>query len=324
MTEKPKRNLLIDFDCVIPNLALMKLSAYLKGKGEFVQLAQREPITLDFEPRSFDKIWISTVFSWNKANAEKTKEYYESLGISCELGGSGISIQSKLPYEIEELVPDYSIYPDDDRVVGFTQRGCIRKCQFCIVPQKEGRLADNAYHPISNWLPEGRNKILLLDNEFADSPHHDQVLDFCSNNKLKLSITQGYDVRLVTREKAQKLAENKPYDLKFTTRRLYIAWDYLGIEGWVRKGLGILLDYFTPRQIMCYVLCGFNTTIEQDLYRVKILHENFGVMPYIMPYNNRRDIPELNKLRRWVNRRYLNICSFEDFQKSGWRKAYYN
>jgi hypothetical protein len=304
-------NLLIDLDGIFPNYALMKLSQWLKAKGESVWLND--------SPSDFERVWISTVFSWNRTKALSIKNYYESCGIDCILGGSGYDIHSRLPDGADEMLPDYTLY-DDDRIVGFCQRGCNRKCQFCIVPEKEGFLWDHSFHPISEWLPEGAEKVLLLDNNLAMSDNHDRVLEEAANLKLKLSITQGYDIRCVTKDKTALLAQNKPWDLKFTNRRLYIAWDYIGIEGWIRRNLPILLDCFKPKEIMCYLLCGFNTSAEQDLHRVKVLTDEFGVLPYIMPYNNRRDIPELNKLRRWVNRRYYNFIGYNEFQRPGWRE----
>lgn len=326
------KNLLIDFDCVIPNLALMKLSTHLKTKGETVNLWQaREmkrhlPLDSPVLQEKYDKVWISTVFTWNKSKALWLQSFFESNGTSCELGGSGVDVEKKLTPEIEMLWPDYSLYPGDDRAVGFTQRGCIRGCEFCIVPRKEGKMKEHPYIPIKYWREE-RTKILLLDNEFADSQHHDEVLDYCKSEHLKLSISQGYDIRLVTREKAQRLSENKPWDTKFKRRALITAWDYFGIEGWVDRNLPILLDYFKPSEIEFYVICGFDNKEhtasfdgcgrylfeERDLYRVKKLHYQYGVRPYVMPFNNRRDLAQLNLLRYWCNFRYINACNFEDF-----------
>jgi hypothetical protein len=303
-------HLLIDLDGAIPNLALMKLSAWLKSKGDTVFLNE--------SPSPYERVWVSTVFSWNKAEAQRIRDWSLAAGIDCVLGGSGISLDSKLPMEAEGMSPDYDLY-QDERIVGFCQRGCNRKCPFCIVPQKEGWLTDNPFHPISEWLPKGRNKVLLLDNNIAMSDNHDRVIIEVADLRLKLCITQGYDIRCVTKDKTELLSQNKPWDLNFKSRRLYIAWDFIGIEGVLRRNLPILLDYFKPKEIMCYLLCGFNTSAQQDLYRVKVLSEEFGILPYIMPYNNRRDIAELNKLRRWVNRRYYNFIDYSEFQKKGWK-----
>src|SRR5438094_2612586 len=233
-------HLLLDIDSKIPNLALMKISRWVRSMGYNPVLHKmhgRANIPLS---GGWDHVWASSVFSWNRKLAFGVKTYYESIGIPCHLGGSGVSLQIKLPEEIEALTPDYSLYKDD-RAIGFVQRGCIRKCQFCIVPEKEGRLQDNVYRPIEEWVPQGFTKIMLLDNEFAASDYEKQVLDSVREHGWKLSITQGYDLRCVTPEKAALLSRDKPWSLKFSERRLYCAWDYFAIEPYVRQGIERLL-----------------------------------------------------------------------------------
>src|SRR5713226_5750250 len=190
------KHLLIDVDSKIPNLALMKISQYLKSQGFKVELLRLQGKLRLLPPGPYIQVWISCVFSWNDALARAVASQFD---VPVTIGGSGISLSVKLPDAIESLVPDYSLY-GDDRAVGFVQRGCIRKCQFCIVPQKEGRLADNEYRPLESWVPEGFTKILLLDNEFAACPHEQVVLSTVKENGWKLSITQGYDLRCVTQE----------------------------------------------------------------------------------------------------------------------------
>jgi len=128
-------------------------------------------------------------------------------------------------------------------------------------------------------------------------------LETVRENDWKLSITQGYDLRCVTPEKAADLADGKPWNLKFTEKRLYVAWDYFYIEPYVRKGIETLLDAgFKGREIMCYCLVGFNTTHQQDYHRFKVLWGEYGVLPFIMRYNLRKDDKFLNAFGRYINR----------------------
>jgi len=71
------------------------------------------------------------------------------------------------------------------------------------------------------------------------------------------------------------------------------------------------------RNLMFYVLIGYNTTEEQDLYRIRSLDER-GVVPYVMPYNKIK-----SQLARWVNRRYYQFIEWDDFKKkrSGLKSA---
>jgi hypothetical protein len=308
-------HLLIDVDSKIPNLALMHISSWLKRQGITVKLIEMEGRSRLLPTQGIEKVWVSSIFKWNRSLSAWILKFYFKLGIQCEAGGSGISLRINLPEEIECLPPDYALY-DDDRAIGFTQRGCIRACNFCDVHKKEGWLKDNIYRPLESWVPEGLKKVLLLDNELAASPHEFEVYDTCKKNGWKFSITQGYDLRCVTKEKAEKLARNKPYNLKFTEKRLYCAWDYFYIEPYVRKGIETLIKAgFKGKEITVYCLVGFNTTHTQDYHRFKVLWEEYGVLPFFMLYNKRRDDEFIYRLARFANHgpaRYRNH-SFEEY-----------
>ena len=98
----------------IPNLALMKISAYHKQKGD----------TVDFDLNNPDRMYTSIIFTKNKGKALNQR-----LGESCEylFGGSGINLNSKLPDEIEFIKPDYDLYPSEYSQ-GYSTRGCDRNC----------------------------------------------------------------------------------------------------------------------------------------------------------------------------------------------------
>ena len=315
------KHLLIDFDSKIPNLALMKISAWVKARGDDVYLNDDS-----IEP---DQIWLSCIFTWNVQKAKSALALFRVRFPHAVIryGGTGFDFflpygspeWKKLPEEIEKIEPDYDLY-GDDRIVGFCQRGCDRKCQFCVVWRKEGRISENEFHRLTEWVPPGRKKVLLLDNDIAlaDRMRHDLVLKDARDMGIKLSITQGYDIRTIYKEpdRATQLAENKPWSFTFEERMLYIAWDLPQYEIMVRKGIEHLLGAgFRPTQITCYVLVGFNSTFDQDVYRVNdVLRNEYGILAYVMPYNNRKDLQEINNLRRWANKRELyKSIDFRDY-----------
>jgi hypothetical protein len=70
--------------------------------------------------------------------------------------------------------------------------------------------------------------------------------------------------------------------------------------------------------LQVYVLCNFNTTLEQDLDRIYILRR-IGYAPYVMLYN-KDSLPKghiLRKLQRWVNNRWIfwKVETFEEYLK---------
>ena len=131
---------LLDIDSKIPNLALMKLSAWHKTQNDEVKWWNA------FE--QFDKVYVSKIFP-------KSKFPYKIR--NCEKGGSGFSLTKKLLEEIEHIYPDYSLY-NIDYAMGYISRGCINKCPFCIVWRKEGNLQYNFRHP----LPQPQTAPLCL------------------------------------------------------------------------------------------------------------------------------------------------------------------
>ena len=245
---------------------------------------------MDISNFSFDRIYGSKIF----------------------MGGSGYDLKQELPKEIEAQVPDYDLFKKDYSI-GFTSRGCIRDCGFCIVKEKEGEFKDVDM----SWIKH--SKVILLDNNFLASPKWREKLQYFIDNKIKVSFNQGLDIRLITKEKAEMLAKVKYYDLKFNSRRLYFAFDNLEYEEQVINGIKILTNAgINPSHLMFYVLVGFDTTFEQDYHRFEVL-DKLGTKPFIMLYNNCRD-KKLRGFSRWVNKRYYKIFPFKEYKKNVERK----
>jgi hypothetical protein len=269
---------LIQVDGKMPNLALLKLAKFHEEKGDDITY-------LDISSHKFDRIYGSKIF----------------------MGGSGYDLKQELPEDIELQVPDYENF-GIDYSFGFTSRGCIRDCGFCIVKQKEGIQRDVNM----DWVKG--DKVLLIDNNFLASPKWKEKLQYFIDNKIKVCFNQGLDIRLITKEKAEMLSKVKYYDLKFNARRLYFAWDYMEYEEDVSKGIKLLLDAgVKPYHLMFYVLVGFNTTFEQDMYRFKKL-DGIGAKPFIMLYNNCKD-KRLRDFSRWANKRYYKVVKWEEYNK---------
>ena len=83
-----KRNLLLQLDGKLPNLALMRLSAHLKQQGEVVEF-RRISSALMVEPGLFDEGWrgvyASLIFERTRPVAERLKLIYPDAVI----GGTG-------------------------------------------------------------------------------------------------------------------------------------------------------------------------------------------------------------------------------------------
>lgn len=282
--------LLIDVDSRVPNLALMKLSTYYKSIGAEVGFNVQDP----------DIVYASVIFEANKHKVDGLRFYYPSAEI--HIGGSGYSLSSKLPDEVEKLKPDYSLYPDNDFSIGFSTRGCIRKCSFCIVPQKEGSF-QKVQHP-GEWHNQDFKKIVFLDNNIlADKKWFLEVANWCIEKKLSVWFSSGFDIRLLDLEIASKLLEMKFF------KGIFFAWDHIEDEAIIKEKIGVLKeagfsDSKLKDRVQFYVYVDNDSEYDSGVYRcreLKRLHCNAFVM-----FNIRnKPTSRINKLRRWANRKAL-------------------
>jgi len=293
--------LLIQIDGKMPNLALMKISSYHKSKGDKVSWSWTSP----------DKVYISCVFSKNLPHAKGVSLFYPNAEI--KIGGPGLEYPQSLPNEIEHCMPDYSLYPDMDYSLGFTTRGCIRNCPFCMVPKIEGYLREHK-HPSEFHNPDF-NKIVLFDNNLLAARSWLDTCQWIQDQGLKVCFNQGLDARLIDEEKAKVLSEMEAYNLHFNSRTFYFSWDLMVAEQEVLRGLHEVIEAgVNPRSLMIYMLVGFNTTHEQDYYRFQKLVD-MNCDPFIMIYNNRKDDSWIRHFARWVNRRRYKVCEFTDYNR---------
>lgn len=308
--------LLVDADSKkgFPNLALMKLSAYHKAQGHNIDLIKGLP---DAPPLTlYDRTYISVVFYQNK---DKALDYALTMP-NAIVGGSGWGLDNKLEDEIEHILPDYSLY-DVDFSMGYTSRGCIRSCGFCVVPEKEGKIRHNAF--IQEFHNLAHKKLILLDNNFLAGPNSLYHLGYIEQLGLKVNFNQGLDFRTLTHENTLALSRVKSTTWNFNARRISFAFDSMNMEKSVRDGVEMLEAYgMRPNMVHVYILVGYDTTIDQDLKRIEIIRE-LDAHPYIMRYNQSYGPNEILKhLSRWVNRRIYRNVPFSEYDYSNSKESY--
>lgn len=276
-----KRIALFDCDNKKPNLALMKLSAYYKAQGCETFLNPWENI------QNMDKVFASCVFPQNAHIAYLLQEK-----AGAEIGGSGVDMHIKLSDEIEHTCPDYDLY-GIDYTLGFTSRGCSRKCSFCIVPEKEGGIVEHS--PLSEFVRH--KKVILQDNNFLASPLWREKLQEMIDRDLRVDFNQGLDIRLLTEESAELLAK-----LKYR-KKLRFAWDDISSEKYVMRGLDLLRSagFRVYRDTLSfYILVNYRKQGLQpeDIYRVEKLH-SMNISTFVMIYGS--GDRELREFQSWAN-----------------------
>lgn len=286
-------------DGKIPNLALMKVCGYHESIGDEVSVYDGILFA-----EQYDKIYASKLFGFTPM---------PQIPDNMIIGGTGIDFYNKLPSEIENATPSYSLYPNCNYHLGFSMKGCRFNCKFCCVPKKEGRPYN--YNSIDEILinPNGGNRLMLLDNDFFGGENWKGNLERIIELKLKVCFVQGLNIRIITDEQAQLLSKCDYRNSKFNKKYLTFAWDKFRDEKLIINGIERCVKAGIPtKNMQFFVLIGFDTTPEQDMHRVEMLR-NLGAMPYVMPYN--KDDKYQKAFTRWVNHRAIfNSVKWKDYK----------
>jgi len=281
-----------------PNLALMKISAYHKGKGDDVEWF--------FGFNQYDKVYMSKVFTF-------TEDFHQCINAKEIIrGGTGYDLKNKLPEEIENMYPDYSLYRIDDVAYGFLTRGCPRGCNFCIVGEKEGKCSYKVSDLKQFW--DGQKEIKLLDPNLLAAKEHLDLLDQLIESKAWIDVTQGFDIRLTNPKNIEKIKHLK-------IKMLHFAWDKQKDEKVIIEKLKEFkeLTGLNHRKLGVYMLTNFDTDFDYDLYRVYKLKE-LGYDPYVMIYDKENAPKRIRELQRWVNCKFIfrsaSARTFEEYKAS--------
>jgi hypothetical protein len=267
----------------IPNLALMKISAFHKAIGDDVEFY------LPIMAPHYEKIYASKIFDTTDGSGLDPKRMI--------IGGTGCNLEATLPSVIEEMAPDYSLYRYPHSI-GFSMRGCRYSCSFCVVPEKEGRPRSNKTIE-QIWTNRDSDFVVLLDNDFFGNPEWQSRIDEIREYDLTVCFSQGLNIRVITDEQANALATIRFSNLKRTAKQVYFAWDNMKDESRILSGIETCLRAGLKRSHMAfYVLIGYDTTPEEDYHRVMKIRE-LGLDPFVMKFNKKD--PYQIKFARWVN-----------------------
>lgn len=221
-------------------------------------------------------------------------------------------LDKQLPYEIEHIYPDYSLYPKEtkDTAFGFMSRGCPRGCKFCIVKDKEGLCSTKVADLKEFW--NGQKRIELLDPNTLACKDWKDILTQLIDSKAIVNFNQGVDIRMMTDEKAEMMSQ-------IPVEQIHFAWDRYQDKDMILPKFKTFREHskVNERRLSVYVLTNFDTTIEQDLERIYTLRD-MGFTPYVMIYD-KEHLPknaEIKKVQRWCNNRFIfrAVENYEDYK----------
>lgn len=305
---------LIDVDSHnFPNLALMKLSAWHKSKGDIVEW---------YSPMfsgHLDRVYMSKVFSFTP-----DYEYFVDADEVIR-GGSGYCISltdgketyntekdNCLPPEVEHVYPDYSLYPQltKETAYGYLTRGCPRNCAFCHTTQKDGRRSVKVAD--LGEFYNGQKEVVLLDQNILACREHLDLLDQLIESGARVEFNGGLDIRMINEQNIEKI---KLLKLKC----IHFAFDRWQDRDIIEPRLRLFAErtgYNKDRgRVMVYILTNFDTTLEQDIYRIQLCRE-LKFSPYPMIYDKAHADPVYKKLQRWCNNFIFWKCpTFEEYKR---------
>lgn len=297
-----------------PNLALMRISAWHKARGDDVEWWWSDFL-------HYDIMYMSRIFgdTYSKdipepLNADKVVK--GGTGYCITLGPDGKerfdqSKNNQLPPEMEKMFPDYSIYPEYKFAVAMTSRGCPRGCAFCHVVAKEGRCSVKVADVADFW--SGQKEIKVLDPNITACREKRDLMRQYRETGAWIDFTQGLDIRLTNEDDINDLNRIK-------IKRLHFAWDDPNdnLEERFREFADLfrVKDY---RRKIVYLLTNFEDVtikehIERALYRIYTLRD-IGYNPFLMIYNKPEAPREIRRMQRWCNNKHLfmEIPRFEDY-----------
>jgi len=321
-----KKNILLvepAYKTKYPPLGLMKISTYHKMKGDNVVFVKGRNTAVQYQ--YWDRVYIGTLFTWTWKETVETIKFYSATLFNytgkCFIGGilasllpddlfneTGIQPVEGLLNDpdkigqdddvvIDDLPPDYGIlgqvenanfkYSNTDSYLGYTTRGCTRRCGFCAV-----RTFEPTYIPyvdikkVVNGIiakSEEKQNLILMDNNVLASPEFDHIIDDIkelgfvkgatfgkTKRKRIVDFNQGLDARLLDEKKMIRLAE-------IPLEPMRLAFDSIKLKGVYLKAVRLAHKY-GQKEMSNYILYNYDDTPEDFYERLKInidLNEEF-------------------------------------------------
>jgi len=299
-----------------PNIPLMKISAWHKQRGDSVEW---------YDPMfsgHMDKVYVSKIFSFSpdyQYHIDADEIIKGGSGYCIELvDGKEVYIKEKdenLPYEIEHIYPDYSLYPNltKNTAYGRSTLGCPRGCSFCHTGIKDGKASRKVADLSEFW--NGQKNIVLLDQNLLACREWKELLQQLIDSGANVEFNGGLDIRMMTEEKAEMVKQIKQ-------KIIHFAWDQYQDKKIIIPKFKMFkeLSGFSERKMIVYTIVNYDTTLEQDLERIYTLRE-LGYWAYVMIYD-KDNLPRghiYKKLQRWCNNRFIfSKCkTFDEYLKGG-------
>ena len=192
-----------------------------------------------------------------------------------------MDLKTTLNDEVEQCFPDYNLYGHTQYALGFLTRGCNKRCPFCLVPKKEGRLRPN-YSTFDDFVPKSQQNVMLLDNNLLVAPNVNDLLEEMAKRRINVNFSQTLDIQYLTDEIYKKLRMVNSVNSRFTREMIYFSCNTVKQAEWfIRKS--DMLRGFGKGRVTAVIMFGFNTRLSQD-FSILTIMKKLGVIAFVQEY----------------------------------------
>uniref|UniRef100_A0A6H1Z8B6 Radical SAM superfamily protein n=1 Tax=viral metagenome TaxID=1070528 RepID=A0A6H1Z8B6_9ZZZZ len=228
-------------------------------------------------------VYISVVFTWDRIEGERLLRAWSQYYSDVLLGGPAFDSLA-LEFEPGQFIK---------QGVTITSRGCIRRCPWCFVPQREGQIREIKIK--DGWIVQDNN-LLACSME-----HLEKVFEMLPEQKRGITFSGGLDSRLLNKQKVKLFKKIKIHELWF-------ACDTVDMLKPLMKARE-LFDWVPQNKMRCYVLLGFDSEpIRNAEQRLETVYD-MGFLPFAQLYQ-----PEQRKVysRDWLrlNRKWSRPAAY--------------
>lgn len=232
-------------------------------------------------------VYISCAFTWDKAECERLSRSWLRFYKDVRIGGPAYDMPG------DEFIPGRFLKEG----VTITSRGCPRKCKYCFVPKREGKIREYPIH--DGWILQDNNILACSES------HQKSVFEMLQRQPKAIDFNGGLDPMFLDSWHVKEFE-------KLKVRHFWFSCD----DPETMKHMDMVKDLmfdFKQWQKRCYVLIGYDgETIKQAETRLNTIYE-MGFLPFAQLYQNdkkRAWTPEWDKLqRKWCRPAAYKSCS---------------
>ncbi len=203
-----------------------------------------------------DEVHVSVTFTWDIPEGQYLQQAWAQYYPVVKIGGPAFGDRGN------GFTPGMYVREG----LTFTSRGCNRRCPWCFVPEREGRICCLEITPGNE----------ILDNNFLQTgyEHMDAVFTMLDGQSRAATFSGGLDARLVDDWVADRLS-------RLRISELFLAADTAGALRPLRRAVD-RLGFLGKPKLRCFVLVAFDgETIPQATERLEAVYA-MGAIPFAM------------------------------------------